>query len=458
MKRFFNILAVVSLLSSLTACEQTVCVDGQEPEGEEITLPAGNYITFHADVNTRAGLQTGNYITESFGIYGYQYDFAHDWSGQRAIAKPNVFWNLKDGNKVPLKLTYRNGMYNYIADDAPSGKTETGQVNWSNNRYAFWAYYPYEWDNTNYISIKDMDSEGMPFIEYTVDRGSASNGSITYGDTDNMYDIMTGGKSQVTAASSGNTVTFTMSHRLSAVDVSISNAYQHDYIDDSGTNVSESVDIIITDLKLTFENLKYDKAKFYLEQNKNIPALNTVLTAAPKKNEGDPTPDPDKMKAYYNLIGSNANIGESVEIEPTTDKKTNITSNADATMTFIPQETTDLKVTAEIKYYMVGVDSEKHIGHVRVDSDGNHIDINGNKTDDETKYVYDGIKDLTDLPSNGGVKGDDVITVTKTTDFKQALVEATRYYIVLNFTSEAVSINIITAEAWDDKVVEYEFM
>ena len=453
MKRFFNILAVVSLLSSLTACEQTVCVDGQEPEGEEIILPTGNYITFHADVNTRAGLQTGNYITESFGIYGYQYDFAHDWSGQRAIAKPNVFWNLnlKDGNKVPLEITYKNGLYDYVADGAPSGKTETGQVNWSNNRYAFWAYYPYEWDKTDYISIKDMDSEGMPFIEYTVDRGSASNGSITYGDTDNMYDIMTGGKSQVTAASSGNTVTFTMSHRLSAVDVSISNAYQHDYKEDgSGTNVSESVDIFITDLKLTFENLKYDKAKFYLEQNKNIPALNTVLTAAPKKNEGDPTPDPDKMKAYYNLIGSNANIGASVKIEPTTDKKTNITSNANATMTFIPQETTDLKVTAKIEYYMIGTGSEHRIPHLRVNEDGEPVLIGGKK-------VYDGLDSETYVP-DGGVMGNEFIEVTKTTDFKQALVEATRYYIVLNFTSEAVSINIITAEAWDDKVVEYEFM
>ena len=49
-------------------------------------------------------------------------------------------------------------------------------------------------------------------------------------------------------------------------------------------------------------------------------------------------------------------------------------------------------------------------------------------------------------------------SIDKETDFNQALVEGTRYYIVLNFTSEAVSINIITAEAWDDKTVDYEFM
>ena len=442
------------MLLSLSSCEDIECVNDHEPENEDILLSAGNYITFHADVNTRAGLQIANYITDSLGIYGYQYDFAHEWSGQRAIAVPNVFWNEnQSGEKVPLKVIYNssNGLYNYYADNTPGGPPtdaegeRIGQVNWSNNRYAFWAYYPYvdDYDDNDYIQIKHMDSEGMPFIEYTVDRGSASDGNIDrYGDTDNMYDIMTGGKSQVTAASSGNTVTFTMSHRLSAVDVSISNAYQHN----DGNNVTEDVDIYITDLKLTFENLKYDKAKFYLEQDKNIPALNTVLT--PARNT---TPTPEMMKAYYNIIDkADIVVDELDPIGPTTDKKTNITADANATMTFIPQETTDLKVTAKIEYYMIGIGSGQRIPRMRVNEDGEPVLIGGQK-------IYDGLDSETYVP-DGGVMGNEFIEVTKTTDFEQALVEGTRYYIVLSFTSEAVSINIITAEAWDDKVVEYEFM
>ena len=404
---------------------------------EDIIIPADNYITFHADANTRAALQTGDYI-DGFGVYGYKYDFNGTWNGQRPVAKPNVFWNLDESTKVPLKVEYDGGIYSYTADGSPDmAEGGNGQVKWSGSRYAFWAYYPYE-NNLANFAISGMEQEGAPYVTYTVDRTS----------TKNMYDVMTGGISQVTAASNGNTVTFTMRHRLSAVDVSISNVYQHDYVTD-GVNHTEDVNIEISDLKLNFENLKYNSAKIFLEQDKSIPALNTVLTPA----------DAGSMGATYNLIGTGGDIGTSVRVEPTTTTKTNITADAGATMTFIPQETTDLKVTATIKYRLKGEDSENYVGHLRVNDEGHPVDSAGNVTDDPAKYVYDGVTQA-ELTAQGiaGEAGDESITAVKTTDFSRTLDENTRYYIVLNFTSEAVSINIITAEKWDEVPVDYEFM
>ena len=416
MRRFIHIFTAVTFLFTFACCEGELDYDKDDdaPNPEEIILPAGNYISFHADVNSRASLQTSQYITEPFGVYGYQYDFSKTWDAQRVLATPNVFWNL-DGSdeRLPLKVSCDNGIYNYAAQgaDGETMDTNTNQVNWTSNRYAFWAYYPYEGYNSNF-SVSSMTSEGAPYVTYTVDRTT----------TKNMYDVMTGGISQITAANSGNTVTFTMYHRLSAVDVSISNAYKHDYTE-NGINYVEDVNIIIDSLKLEFNNLKYDQAKIFLEQNK---ALNTELKTAAN------------MSATYQLIGG---TNPSDTITPTTTVKTNLTADNDSTMTFIPQETTDLSVRVTGSYKMIGKTTEKQIEKLKVNEEGEPLDSNGNVTTDPNEYVYE-----------------NVFSIDKETNFNQPLVEGTRYYIVLNFTSEAVSINIITAEAWDDKTVDYEFM
>ena len=422
MRRFIHIFTVVTFLFTFASCEGELDYDkdNDAPNSEEIILPAGNYISFHADVNSRASLQTSQYITEPFGVYGYQYDFNNTWNAQRVLATPNVFWNLNGSTKLPLKVSYNNGVYNYTAD-GPDDETmddTNKQVNWTSNRYAFWAYYPYEEYNSSYFSVSSMTSEGAPYVTYTVDRTT----------TENMYDVMTGGVSQVTAANSGNTVTFTMYHRLSAVDVSISNVYEHEYVVE-GVNHIEDVDIVITDLKLTFNNLKYSSAKIFLEQDKNIPALNTVLTTAAD------------MSATYQLVDTNSDIAASATITPTTTVKTNLTADNGDTMIFIPQETTDLSVKVTGSYYMKGKTTNEQISKLRVNENGEPLDVDGNVTNDPNAHVYD-----------------NVFSIDKETNFNQALVEGTRYYVVLNFTSEALSINIITAEAWDEKTVDYEFM
>ena len=417
MRRLFNIYALLALLLCAACEKEGWGNNNNDATPEEIIIPAGNYITFDAEVNTRAALVTEKYITQPFGVYGYQYDFSNSWNGQRAMAKPNVFWNESGSTRVPLKVTYSSGAYNYYAAGA-TDDIKDGQVTWSSNRYAFFGYYPYEGYNTTYFNISSMTAEGAPYCNYKVDRTT----------TKYMYDVMTGGIKQITAASINNTVSFTMYHRLSAVDISISNAYMHEYTE-NGVNMTEDVDIVITGLKLQFDNLKYDTAKIYLEQDKTIPALNSVLTEASNKS------------ATYQFVGgTNPDIGATATIEPTVNIKTKLTADTNTTMTFIPQETSDLKVTAVVNYHMIGRETGEQIERLRVNEEGEPLDSSNNVTDDPTKFVYD-----------------KVFAVTKETAFNQPLVEGTRYYVVLNFTSEAVSINIITAEAWDEHEVDYEF-
>lgn len=410
-------------LLTLAAChKEEPFRGGNENNPEDIIIPAGNYISFYADTNTRATLVTDNYITQPFGVYGYQYDFNSSWNGQRAVATPDVFWNTNNGTKVPLKVWYDGSIYNYRADGSIDGVEENGQVAWNSNRYAFFAYYPYENYNSNYFTTSSIEAEGAPYVTYKVNRST----------TKTMYDVMTGGVKQITAASINNTVSFTMYHRLAAVDVLISNVYLHEY-QSGDVNMTEEVDIVITGLQLQFDNLKYDTAKIFLEQDKNIPVLNTQLTEASSKS------------ATYQLVGSsNPDIGATATVPPTVNEKTNLTAykktEEAATMTFIPQENSDLKVKAVMQYHMIGKQTGEQIEKLRVNEEGEPIDINGQKTDDPNAFIYD-----------------KVFETTKETSFNQPLLEGIRYYIVLNFTSEAVSINIITAEAWDESEIKYEF-
>lgn len=404
MRLFYRIFVATILALSLPACEGNIVIDESKENEVDIDVSSHNYITFLTEANTRGELIESNYITGSFGVFGYQYDFAKSWNGQRAIAKPEVFWNLKEGNKMPLKVTEDNGSYDYHAANAPS--EDAGQITWSAKKYAFFAYYPYD------LSVIDMESEGTPYLTYTVDKEDASN----------HVDVMTGGVSDITASSSSNTVTFTMNHRLAGVDVSICNAYEYTYqsgTDDEGDPVytSEDIDIEITELTLNFANLEYESAKIFLEQNKAITSLNTV----PGKG--------DDETAEFKLIGADSNSGRiNYIIEPTTDENENITAATGTSMTFIPQSESDLSVIATIKYKKKRKLVEEYI-YEGLDEEGNPL--------------YD---------ENG------LYTVEKETTFDQSIKEGSRYYVLLTFTSEAVSINIITAAAWDEKEVEYEFV
>ena len=102
------------------------------------------------------------------------------------------------------------------------------------------------------------------------------------------------------------------------------------------------------------------------------------------------------------------------------------------------------------------------------------ITENGEEREEKREYKVDipaGSTDeyIEDIDPNPDVKGpitvlgrnpdgtDGVFTTTQTATFEQSLEEEYRYYALLTFTSHAVSINILTAAAWNENVVDYEF-
>ncbi len=417
MRRFVHIFTIALIAMSLSGCDTESTQQPSYGNDININIDTGNYITFQTETDTRGELVESKYIPGDFGVYGYQYDFGKNWNGQRAIALPNVFWNEVNNVKVPLKVSDKSGYYEYNASNAEEG--HGGQINWTSNKYAFFAYYPYE---ATKITPSSMTAEGAPYIEYTVDRATSKN----------HVDVMTGGLVNATSAGSNNTVTFTMSHRLSGVDVSICNAYSHNYSDENGTVYTETVDIEISELTLDFDNIDYDYAKIYLE-------------------DGWKNPDPENKsvnkKANYKIIGEGSDSGEpSYDIEPTTTENTIVTKDLGCSMTFIPipedkiselNPENYIKVKATIAY-RIRRHNDEYVSKALVNEYGDYINENGEKV--ESPVIKDEFK------------------IIKTSDFSQPLIEGSRYYVVLTFTSEAVSINIITAAAWDDKTVDFELV
>ena len=424
-------MAVAFVAMILWSCDkESITTNTPNNSGTEIDIATGNYIIFLTEANTRATLVESKYITGTFGVYGYQYDFSKSWTGMRAVSEPNVFWNGTESNKSPLKVTEEGGFYTYYADNAAA--EDAGQINWSGDRYAFFAYYPYE--TNSYFTTSPMTMEGSPYLTYKVDKSNAKN----------HLDVMTGGVSQITGSSNNNAVTFTMEHRLVGCDVSISNVYVYSHTE-NGVNIDEDVDIEISSLELEFKNLMYDNAKIFLEKNDAVVALNTV----PGNSSGNQT-------ASFNIIGANSNSGlTSFTVEPTEVENTVVTEETGTSMTFIPQPYGDgnaaLEVTANIVYRMKGK-SSGYFERAKVNDEGEYVDANGNEIPTDANG-----NPTADLYYEGSAERP--FRVQKISSFNQPLIEGSRYYVLLTFTSEAVSINIVTAVAWDViEVEDYEFM
>lgn len=363
-----NIIAILLLMASFSGCADKM--PGSDEMSENIVVPNRNYIYLDAGVKTRGTLLEGIVLNDKFGAYGYTYAFNNKWSTYRISAVPNVFDN------VPQEVTYANSLFSY----APVKE-------WEGGKYTFFAYYPY--GNANVVPSA-LTVEGTPYVTYTPD----------ISDVSKHADIMTA-KFEDTSLSSSPYVYFDFYHRLSAVDVGVLNFYEYNYTitdDDGNESVkSESITIELTELTLSFENLKYGTAKIYLD--KTIP---TEATEA------------DVNAASYTIVSS------SKEIDPNIDGEMKLITTDGKSMLFIPQDDSNLKVTADIRF---------------------------------KKRRPDGTY-LTQIVDNNETV---VFTETKATPFSQALKEGSRYYVQLTFTSAAVSINIITSAEWSDKEVDYEF-
>ena len=372
----YILILCVSLLSF--SCEKKVVLP--EEDGQIIVVPEGEpyiYIDAMVGKKTRGTLIEGNELQYGFGVYGFTYDFNNRWTTYRATATPNVFKNTTEtAFEAPQEVTYNNGIYSY----SPIQK-------WSGGKYTFFAYYPY---NNLSVNPSGMTVQGTPYIDYAPANFLTS--------TANHTDVLTA-MFQDTSLSSSQYVDFDFQHRLSAIETVALNFYEYNH-SEGGNVSSEKIKIEITGLNLTFDNLDYMKARFYLDSS--IPSDYTPINGT----------------ATYNLTpGDNASTLD----YSTTSEFHRI--NPQQTLLFIPQTDEDLKVTTTVSYRKKRPNGTYL--NVAPDTDSN---TTVNNTD-QNKWIY---------------------TTSKVTEFGQSLKAGSRYYIQMTFTSAAVSINILTSAEWED--------
>lgn len=414
MKRY-NIFIALALVATLVGCNKDI---NSPEEWGDVNIPLDStqrYIQFDADINTRGALITGDYLTDKFAVLGYQYPGL--WEAEKVFATPNVFYADKDKKQVakPQIVEYDsvNGVFNYFPLQV-----------WSGNRYSFFAYYPS--DKTNIQLVAD---QGDPYIIYTPELGS---------DPTTLFDLMTASYIDTGVASSAS-VGLEFKHRLSAIDIGARNYYEYDHDHDGGSEgatPAKQVTIEIVSLGLSLNNITSTSAKIYLD-----PTIPTELN-----------PTTAKKSLEIIMVGSNAWAPKTFDVIPNTasDRAIRIIKKPDgevmSTLLLLPQKEL-VSGIVKLIYRKKFTDDDGTIKYQR----WTYHEAT-NETDEY--YTYD----WTTLPTTEQARTNYNFTPELPIDFTKELIEGRRYFIELTFTSDAVSVNIIAADEWDDKDdIRYEF-
>lgn len=386
---------------SFVACEKEI-VTNTPQTGVEIDLE--NSIQFNTGITTRGQLVETDYLQDDFAVYGYVY--RSSWQAAQAMATPNVFIkNADDKNSfvAPLIVNYDTGTYTY-----------SPIVQWTGYKYSFFAYYPAINSGAREASIfpSGVDVEGTPYVTYRLDRQ----------DPASTVDLMTASVID-TDANSSKEVQFQFKHRLSAIDVAAVNYCEYDPNPDNNdaTDVLP-VTIEVHQANFRMTNLLYDTYVVSLDETKpSTPSNSSTGTIA----------NFELLTAAAKDITIELNKDGDIQMRPITSAEKN------TTMIVIPQ-TTPLHVEPEIIYYR------------RLPN------ANG-----KARYLdsSDKIHELELNQEGGHIGTPPMFTYNTAFDFDRGLLEGRRYFIQINFTSDAVSVNIVAADEWSEKPqVNHEFM
>lgn len=274
---------------------------------------------------------------------------------------------------------------------------------WTGNHYSFFGYYP-----ANHSNIKYFDNnavrQGTPYITYTLPDSN---------DPTELIDVMTASYIDTGVASSAS-VPMQFHHRLSAIDVGARNYYEYDH-DNNDSTPDKQVTIEITQLILNLTNIVNTSAKIYLDH--------TIPSVYPENQAR-------ASKVYAMVNGSTPWAVPTFDVVPNTKEDrairlvTTQTGENASSVILIPQ--TQL-VTGAIQL----VYKKKY-----KDDNGNWVYLHEGTNTEDFEFSP------TDLNIN----------------FNKELIEGRRYFIELTFTSDAVSVNIIAADEWDDKDdIRHEF-
>ena len=333
----------------------------------------------------------------------YGYYYASTWAASYMMAKPNVF------DQWPETVHDNGGVYSY-----------EDPVLWKGYNYSFYAYYPAKAGTITEVITKD--TEGEPYITYKIPSST---------DPKDYIDFMTASYID-TNANASKTVRLQFHHRLSAIDVGARCFYDYTY-EENGVTKSIPAIIEVAQLRLTFQNLMNDSADIYLNKDKG--ATYTQASSANQKRQID------LLIVDGNNYGTHGEATNNVSIAPNKDGDTSIRllTKGENTMIVLPQ-TELLKVTPSMIYY------------IRIPNDETIPESMRNK-------YLNGTKDgLQDMPQQ--------FDYTNSFEFDRPLLEGRRYYIQFNFTSDAVSVNIVAADEWNEDIngngekddnIDYEF-
>ncbi len=423
----YNILIALALVATLVGCNKDI--NSPEEWGDvNIPLdPTQRYIQFDADINTRGALITDDYLKDDFAVIGYQYPGL--WEAEKVFATPNVFYEDKDKTKVvtPQIVTYEK------YDETSDGFSYSPLQVWSGNRYSFFAYYPA--DKTENI-IKLVADQGDPYILYKPEIDS---------DPTKLFDLMTAAYIDTGVASSAN-VGLEFKHRLSAIDIGARNYYEYDHDHDGGSvgaTPAKQVTIEIVGLEVSLNNITSTSANIYLD-----PSKATVL-------------NPDSSKEIKSIevvmVGDKAWAPLTFPVKPNTASDRAIRrierdGKVMSTLLLLPQEqplTGNITLKYRKKYTDNGQDLYQRWDFMKDENGNDVVDENG-----EPMLTYSWTK----LPTNETSLQAYEFDAPRSLNFDRPLLEGRRYFIELTFTSDAVSVNIIAADEWDDKDdIRYEF-
>lgn len=398
MKNYINIFAIALMAAGFVSCQSANTPD----EDVNIPLdPTKKYIHFDAEVNTRGALIEDNILEDNFNVLGYQY--RGDWEAAKVLATPNVF------DSTPELVTYNAGIYSY----------EEIQP-WSGNTYSFFGYYP---SNSSNITLFDNGTakSGDPYIVYTFPQDA---------DPRTHIDVMTAAYVNTSVASSAS-VQMHFQHRLCAVDIGARNYYTLDHDNDTSTD-DKLVTIEITGLYTSITNIVNTAAKIYLD-----PSIPTEYPNAQTR-----------ASINYEMVGASAWAPNVFDVVPNTASDRAIrlirhtTGENAPSLMFIPQEEL-LTGVVTLYYRKKYVDDNGTTLYQRINFGEN----------DETYYTW------TELPTDPNALQYYTFTPNLDIEFDKKLIEGRRYYIELTFTSNAVSVNIVAADEWDDKEnIYHEFV
>lgn len=243
MKEFYKYIFVLSAILT-TACQKQI-------NTPDVISAEGGLVSFSTKVETKAPIIV-NLYNKTFGVYGFGFSNLTQWGTVKAKATPNEFYNqlVSCDNTGACAYTYTPS-----SDEDPDSVI-SGRKKWQlDQKYSFFAYYPYTTSNEGNYVISSAATPEVPFVEYTLPLVKSGTSDTYTVDPANLLDIMTA-KVIDHSIVLGPVVGFNFYHRLFCIDI-------------EGINHDPN-DVTVSDISLTISGIQYNKSRIYMDRDRTV--------------------------------------------------------------------------------------------------------------------------------------------------------------------------------------------